>query len=309
MALKSIAEELIVIHPLEDQEESHIHNGNIHLEPLEVMAPDLEVSEDEPAEHHHTHELIEVRLELDFVPGAPEAEDIVVKEAPIEAEEEEEKKEESDSNDAKKVKKSKWDWAAHGATGFVAWIKERFDSVPRHSGKDVAGLSRAVSYLEKLDKEISNAMRLDLDGELDADKVEEVRVKIEEGIERLDERINTIKKGKKRTKKSANYGATSLVKEGQKITGVHGIVVTVPLLISRIARVCINGVVSAGHDLEDLFARQAKKYKLTDREKAEVMQLLTDMGYPLRQDRGFLLDEDVDTSSSDNFDYAANYTA
>jgi hypothetical protein len=53
--------------------------------------------------------------------------------------------------------------------------------------------------------------------------------------------------------------------------------------------------------------RQVSKYKLNDREQAQVMQLLADMGYPLRQDRGYLADEDVDTTSSDNFDWAANY--
>lgn len=68
-------------------------------------------------------------------------------------------------------------------------------------------------------------------------------------------------------------------------------------------------MVSAGHDIEDLFSRQVKKYKLNDREQAETMQLLADMGYPLRQDRGFLLDEDVDTRSSDNFDWSASYKA
>ena len=97
------------------------------------------------------------------------------------------------------------------------------------------------------------------------------------------------------------------MKEAQKITGVQGVFVTVPLLISRIARVCINGMVSAGHDIEDLYARQVKFYKLSDREQAEVMQLLFDMGYPMRQDRGFMPDQEFDPGSSDNMDYAANY--
>ena len=85
--------------------------------------------------------------------------------------------------------------------------------------------------------------------------------------------------------------------------------ITVPLLISRIARVCINGMVSGGHDINDLFHRQVKKYKLTDREQAETMQVLADLGYTMREDRGYMFDDDVDTSSSDNFDYSANYSA
>jgi hypothetical protein len=66
-------------------------------------------------------------------------------------------------------------------------------------------------------------------------------------------------------------------------------------------------MVSAGHDIEDLYARQVKYYKLSTREQAEVQQLLSDMGYAVRQDRGFMPDEDFDVSSSDNMDWAANY--
>ena len=194
-------------------------------------------------------------------------------------------------------------------TGFIAWVKERFDTVPTHSGYDTAGLERAVSYLDKLDSEISKAMRLDLEGELDADKVEEIRSKIEEGIERLQDRLDKIKKTKKdsRKKKTSDVNQNSFIKEAQKITGVQGIYIMAPLFASRIARICINGTVSAGHDIEDLYNKQVKKWKLTDREQAEVMQLLADMGYPLRQDRGYMPEDDVDISSSDNFDFMANY--
>jgi hypothetical protein len=66
-------------------------------------------------------------------------------------------------------------------------------------------------------------------------------------------------------------------------------------------------MVSAGHDIEDLYARQVKKFNLNEREQAQVMWLLADMGYPLRRDRGFMPDEEVDTTSSDNMDWAANY--
>jgi hypothetical protein len=66
-------------------------------------------------------------------------------------------------------------------------------------------------------------------------------------------------------------------------------------------------MVSAGHDIEDLYSRQVKFYKLNDREQAEVMQLLADMGYAVKQDRGFMPDQDVEIESSDNMDWAANY--
>ncbi len=224
---------------------------------------------------------------------------------------EEEPGETIDENDAKKSAKppTKWDWESKGAEGFITWIKERFEDIPKHSGYDTAGIERAVSYLDKLDAEISKAMRLDLDGELDSDRVEEVRSKIYEGIERLNARHDKVNKKTKKKKKKTAAEEAGLVKEGQKIMGVSGIVITAPLMISSIVRICINGSVSAGHDIEDMFQKLSDKLDLTKREEFECMQLFADMGYPLRRDRGYLLDEDIDTTSSDNFDWAANYQA
>ena len=210
----------------------------------------------------------------------------------------------------KKKKNEKWDWESKGPHGFVAWVKERVSSVPKHSGYDSAGLERACAYLERLDSEISKAMRLDLDEELDANKIEEVRVQIDDGVARLQQRLDKVKKNKKSSRKKKaeeDFETTGLIKEAQKITGVQGVYVTVPLLISRIARVCINGMVSAGHDIEDLYARQVKFYKLNDREQAEVQQLLFDMGYPLRQDRGFAPEDALEVNDSNGMDWAANF--
>jgi ElaB/YqjD/DUF883 family membrane-anchored ribosome-binding protein len=287
----------------------------------ESMTPEMDGMQEI---HHHHHypageaagtdvpmvevtEPVDVEIVVEELPGAPPG--TKDPEPVIEVQEEEKEENKAEDEDSKPKKNEKWDWASKGATGFIAWVKERLDGVPKHSGYDSAGLERAVSYLEKLDSEISKAMRLDLDGDLDANKVEEVRAKIDDGIGRLQARLSKVKETKKSKRKKSASEESSLVKEGQKVTGVQGVYVTVPLLISRIARVCINGTVSAGHDIEDLYARQVKKYKLNDRERAETMQLLADMGFPLRQDRGFLEDEDVDVSSSDNMDWSASYKA
>lgn len=214
-----------------------------------------------------------------------------------------------DDNDAKAKKpKDHWDWEAHGHEGFLEWIKDRFHSVPKHSGYDSSGLERAVSYLEKLDNEISKAMRLDLDGKLDADKIEDIRSKIEDGIDRLYDRLEKIKK-KTKKKKADFVQDEAMVKEAQKAAGVRGIYVMAPLFISCIARTCINGYISAGHDMEGIFKKLSTKYKLNDREKMETIQLLADMGFPVRLDRMTIDDDEVDITSSDNGDWAANYKA
>lgn len=261
-------------------------------------------------------EPVDIEIVVEELPGAPPGTkdpELEVHEEPVHAEEKE------DANDAKKDSKGgkneKWDWSAHGPHGFVAWVKGRLSDVPKHSGYDSAGLERAMAYMERLDNEISKAMRMDLDGELDANKIEKVRAELDDGLSRLQSRLDKVKDSKKSNrknrKKAAEYEVDDegFLKEAQKITGVQGVYVTVPLLISRVARVCINGTVSAGHDIEDLYKRQVSKYKLDDREQAEVRQLLWDMGYPLREDRGFFPDDDLEVSDSDNMDWAANYRA
>jgi hypothetical protein len=260
------------------------------------MGGELEVSDPAP------------EIELEFVPGAKGAEKDPEPAIEVHEHDKEDKAEAVDEDPAKTQKNEKWDWSKRGPTGFIAWVKERCDDVPKHSGYDTAGLERAVAYLERLDNEVSKAMRMDLDGELDANQIEKVRSIIDNGVERLHDRLDKVKSSKKKNrKKKSEYQTEGLVKEGQKITGVQGVFVTVPLLISRIARVCINGMVSGGHDIEDLYARQVKFYKLDTREQAEVMQLLFDMGYAVRQDRGFMPDHEMDIASSDNMDWAANY--
>ena len=321
MTLKSTAQELFALDKASPG--SQLPAADMHM--LEVFSPPFEGAEKASAfdtgfadsDALEVSEPVDVDLfvddvQLSDIPGAPPGTrdpepvlqvsdpEVSVQDAPAAA----------DANEAKKDKKNeKWDWESKGPHGFVQWIKERFDSVPRHSGYDTAGLERAMAYLEKLDSEISKAMRMDLDEELDANKVEEVRAKIDDGISRLQSRLDKVKKVKKdsRRSKKSDMEEFGLVKEAQKIMGVQGVYITVPLLISRIARVCVNGTISAGHDIEDLYERQVKRWKLSDREQAELQQLLFDMGFPVRQDRGFMPDETIEVSDSNNMDWAANY--
>lgn len=240
----------------------------------------------------------ELSLSLEKVPGALDQEDILPEEEIVV-----EEPEEIEVND------DPWSWSVKE---FLPWLDKMMKQVPTHSGKETVGLERAIAYLQKVDKEISKAVRSDFNNNIDIDMVEKARDEIQRGIERLEDRhemVATNKYRKKKNKKKADDESDELVKEAQKATHVGGIVVSVPLFISHLARVLINGMVSGGHDIEDMFDKLEKKYKLTDREKAELVQLLQDMNYPVRRDRGFMLDEEVDTRSSDNFDWSANYSA
>lgn len=303
MSLQSTAQEIVVVDPASMGD---ANNSGMSLVPLEIMdsLPEHSHSHQEPMEVHDEPHEIEIVMEL---PGAPAGTKDPEPVLEVSEHDQEDKSEAVDVDPAKAAKNEKWDWGKRGPTGFIAWVKERCDDVPKHSGYDSAGLERAVAYLERLDNEVSKAMRMDLDGELDANQIEKVRSIIDNGVERLHDRLDKVKSSKKKSRKKKSEFEPSLVKEGQKITGVQGVYITVPLLISRIARVCVNGMVSAGHDIEDLYERQVKFYKLNDREQAEVMQLLADMGYAVRQDRGFMPDEQLAVNDTNGMDWAANY--
>lgn len=322
MSFKSSTAQLLVLDPtslpmmggghfelsqpsLEVSEEPHDHTDHDDIGINEGMTPN-----DHPDDNLEVSEQGDIQLVVEELPGAPAG--TKDPEPPMEVQDEPLKVEDqAPASDEKKDKKTeKWDWESKGPHGFVAWIKERISSVPKHSGYDSAGLERAVAYLDRIDNEISKAMRMDLDGDLDANKIEEVRAQIDDGIARLHSRLDKVKKNKKSSRKkkaSEDMEAVGFTKEAQKITGVAGIYIVAPLFISRLARVCINGMVSAGHDIEDMYKRQSDRWKLTDREQAELQQLLFDMGYPMRQDRGFMPEDQLEVTDSNGMDHAANF--
>lgn len=260
------------------------------LRPL--MGNTMEVNEDIEVSDEPT----EVVFVLDDIPGAPNAKEIMVRT--------------DDDDDEVEVEADEdggWKWEP---AGFLSWLQNMFKNVPSHSGYDSTGLEKAIAYFEALDKEITKAMRTDFKNEIDSAQAEKAREQIENGLQRLIDRLEKIngEKYKRKSKKSKSWAEeVGIVKEAQKAVKITGITITVPLLISRIARVCINGMVSAGHDIEDMYKRQVEEYDLNKREQAELSQLLADMGYPMFQDRGYPAGEPVEAWRNDNFDWSAQY--
>jgi len=285
--------------------DSDIEEGDLEVE-------DKEEEEDNEDDHQVSEEALEddgIVFVLDSIPGAPGADEVEL--------------EPSDEvvldSDVSPEETDKWKWQP---SNFLEWLKGMFDNVPGHSGYDTTGLEKAISYFEVLDKEITKAMRTDFKNEIDSAKAESAREQIENGLERLVDRLEKVKKNKfkRHSKKSKAWAelaglvknsseetsSDDLVKEASKAVKITGITITVPLLISRLARVCINAMVSAGHDIEDVFQAQVKEYDLDKREQAELSQLLSDMGYGMIQDRGYPVGTQVNTYEN-NFDWAANY--
>ena len=260
--------------------------------PNEEEVVELEMTE--PSEH-----VIELSFDLPTLPGAPdECLEVSGDEIELNDESEEEEGQEEAKASDKKEKGDK-DWQSLSKKDFLAWMKDYLSKIPKHKGETIA-LERAMSYLKRGLDILSKSVQQDFDGEIDISKAEDARVEMESGIDRLDKELQ------RRRKKAAEE--RGLTKEATA-PYIGGIVVTVPLIVSSIARTCINSNVSAGKDIEQSFNRLAEKFKLNDREKLEVVQFLSDMGYPMRRDMGFGVDdkEQYGYSSENNYNYAPNY--
>lgn len=280
----NISEELVIALPIENELPAKKEDIVFY----EELPTDEEVVEMHTPEENSVN-VLEISFKLPHLPGAPE--DLEVSGNDLEVCEEDE---ESDNKEKDKSK-------ASDQPKDLNWIKTYLSNIPKHNGETL-GCERAKSYLTRGLNILSKMIQEDHDGNIDISKAEEARVEIENGIERLEKELH---KRKKKAEQSKN-----MTKEGS--TKVSGVIVTVPIFISRIARVCINGSISGGKSIEDLFQRQAEKWKLTDREKVEVIQLIQDLGYPLpRLDRGFMVNdkEPYGYSSEDNFDLPPNYNA
>ena len=226
----------------------------------------------------------EITFQLDKVPGADSQDDIEDEPEPVK--EVEEKKEYDD-----------WDWEGRGVGQFLQWLQERLQGVPKHSGYDTTGLERALAYFDRLNSEITKAMRRDYRNEIDAAKAEQAREEIEKGMERLIERLERLKSKKfnkgKKTKRAEEV--LGLVKTAE--TSYPGTMsVNIPYFICIIARTCVESVVQAGKDLKEMFTKLGNDYKLDNREKMQVIALLKDMGYPFIVDRGNLDKDDIDVT-------------
>ena len=280
----------------EDSSEVRLNDDSLLVEELNVK------DEDETTEVGTTEKpIIEVEEEpedqavffhLDLIPGGENQDDtlddlVVEEEAPqIE------------------ISDDPWHWK--DLKNLPAWNKNRHASIPKHSGRDISGLERVIAYMKTWLRQLSKATQSDINGVLDIKYVEDARNQIEDGIQRCDDRINQLNMYKK--KKRAQEDPEGFKKEAQKITGVNGgVTVTVPLIISHLARIMINGTVSAGHDMEDMFVKLADKFDLTLRERHELIQLVQDMGYPIRLDRAYAGEDTKDYYKKDHFDLAQNF--
>lgn len=300
------------------QDSNALDAGKIHFIPISLNTKDddLVVSEEEE-EEQQDEDVVDMKIEdkepeeieviqfhFDKIPGAEDQSELPVEEeGDLEVSDSEVTVEEDDI----------WNWKE--PKNVLKWAKNMLENhMPKHTGHDLSGVQACIRFHEDLLSELSRALRADRYNDIDVNLMEELRFGIHQSIERLKEREEQIegfkykKKGKKDKKKKAfdESDSDGFVKEAQKSTKINGISICVDMFISGICRIIVNAKTSAGKDPDDIFDKLNKKYKFSDREVLEINFLLSDMGVTLRKDRG-KINEEFDSSSEENMDFAPNY--
>lgn len=211
---------------------------------------------------------------------------------------------------------------------FMDHVKELYPSkIPSHDGKSTVGCERAISFLDRLNSDISRAIRDDHENLLDISELENIRLNIMRDVLVLKDHLGSLKKqikenhGKKSAGKtvpdwkspSGRVMSYNDLKKADDITKEaatpRNIVIAVSPFERAISGMMINAHVSSGHPMEEVYASLKKKYDLTDREELSIMQLCMDSGFHIFKDRGAF----APTSDSDDqkrgIDFARNYFA
>lgn len=196
-----------------------------------------------------------------------------------------------------KEEEKEGDWVNDSdVSKFMGWLGDAYPGgIPEHDGTSITGCERASNYLDRVNSQISKALKMDTDDILDPGTIEGVRVQILRDIVVLKNHLNKLKKMKK---DSSNNGTPDIKKKAT----TPGIQVVATPFERALAGILINSVVSAGRPFDSVYDFLKKKYNLDSREELALMQLIMDMGFHIFKDRGSIGgDDDLEV------DFITNY--
>jgi hypothetical protein len=174
---------------------------------------------------------------------------------------------------------------------------------PHEVRTSLSATEQALGQWKDFNKHFTNALSNDYHGKLDALKLDQHRSKVEQYIDDLD-RIRTSYINLKKNKRAD--AQHEIVKEATtpKYLGMQ---TNMTLFERAIVGALINGVVSGGRNMEELYALAKKKYELSDREELAVFQALTDLGYPTFKDRLRVGDDSQDPDGTNIGEWQSQY--
>lgn len=210
------------------------------------------------------------------------------------------------------------DYANDGdLTKFMDYISGEYPAnIPAHDGRTTTGCEKAIVFLDRLNSQISRAIKDDADSILDLEKLEEIRGHIMRDVITLKDHLNNLKKkikeehSKKAFSESPKWvnGSGDSVDIVKEATTPHnrGSVITITPFQRAITGMMINAHVSAGKPMDEVYQALKEKYDITDREELEIIQICMDSGFPFFKDRGTVGEKEEDKLS---VDFMKNYLA
>lgn len=216
---------------------------------------------------------------------------------------------EDDEEDEPEKDDEPGNWADDGdVRGFMSYIEDAYSRIPEHDGTTILGCERAINYLKDLDREMSKAISLDKNMVLDVGSLDKFRVNMMNDVMTLKNHIKKLqRKIREMHGKKASEGTPMRIAGSDQEFVKEATVARPQLVITPFERaisgMIVNAVVSSGKSFEDVYELLKKKYAFTDREELAVMQLVSDMGYPIFKDRGSIGDPSLE------IDFMKNYFA
>lgn len=199
--------------------------------------------------------------------------------------------EENWNNESKREENYQQDWLSSGKPEhFIMFLKQEFKRIPNASNirGNVSKMEQVLGQWKRLDSYISKALREDYKGIVDVDFVDRARTIIEQNIDNLEDMlygIQSLKRNRKQMKRRQRHGEDeSIIREGGT-PEFAGIQVNISAFERAIVGALINGKVSGGKNIEELYIVAKKKYNIDDKQELAIFQILSDFGYPEFKDR------------------------
>jgi len=207
---------------------------------------------------------------------------------------------------------------------FMEYVSGTYPAqIPRHDGTTMLGCEKAISFLDRLNSEISRAIRDDMDDVLDVSSLEQIRVSVMKDTLVLKDHLNKLKKKFKEMHKSSSVSiaedngvpvwknadgdSVSYDELKKEAATPNKMVIAVPPFERAIAGILINAQVSGGNSMEDVWDVLSKKYDIQPREELAIMQVVMDMGFHVFKDRGTFSGGDGDEMETDAGGNPKNY--
>lgn len=195
---------------------------------------------------------------------------------------------------------------------------------------------RALGQNKRLNSYVSKALREDWKSELPVADIDRLRQQLEqneEALERMLEAHHEMRRNRKQVRRHrrASDGsacpkcAAPLWEDGDELVclacdagGIRkeaatphfeGLQYQISAFERALVGTLINAVVTGGRDLEELFRKLEKKYKLDDREVLALRQILADMGYPVFKDRARIGEDEDPTDPDEPREWQSQYYA